>query len=416
MMKRLFALFLALSMLIFSGAIAEEAGEAAEPERFISKGYTYILLEDGTAEIVYYEHRDAVDWVDIPESLDGYTVTHIKDGVFDARSTFVRVTIPDTITDLDVNPFQSCEKLSEIVVSPDNPYLEVKDGVLFRKQDHCLLCYPRAMRAESYDIPDGTESIADYAFFYNDTLTSISIPDSVAGLETKNAFLYCSALTEIRVSPDHPVLSSVDGVLFSKPDHRLIGYPEALAAESYTVPEGTERISSYAFCNCKQLTSVILPDSLTDMGEETFIRCESLTEITIPDGVTRIGNKAFEDCVSLVRITIPDSIVSIGEEAFFFCKSLTEFTIPAGVSRIERETFSNCRSLAQITIPEGVTSIASGAFDLCKSLESIAIPRSVAEISPQAFGRMRTTLIVYPGSYAEQFCRENGLKLEYAEQ
>ena len=414
-MKKLFALFLAFAMLICCGAFAEGTGEAVKPERFESDGFTYILLEDGTAEIVFCEDRE-VNRVYIPETLDGYTVTGIADDSFDSRSEFTYVTIPDTITNIGINPFRFCERLTEIAVSPEHPYLEVKDGVLFSKPDHRLLCYPQGIRAESYAIPDGTESIADYAFYACESLTSIAIPDSVTGLETKKAFLYCSALTEISVSPDHPVLESADGVLFSKPDHRLIGYPEALPAESYTVPEGTEKISSYAFYNCKSLTTVILPDSLTDMGDSTFSRCSSLAEIDIPAGVSRIGEETFNFCRSLVRIAISDSVVSIGERAFRSCDSLTEFTIPAGVTRIEKGTFSSCRNLVRVTIPEGVTSIGYAAFDASVSLENITIPESVVEIDPLAFGRSRATIMVYPGSFAEQFCQENGLKYEYAEQ
>ena len=101
-------------------------------------------------------------------------------------------------------------------------------------------------------------------------------------------FIFCKNLTEILVSPDHPYLAVVDGVLFSKPDMRLICYPEALADESYEIPQGIEEIGVSAFENCENLKSVIIPDSVTSIGDNAFEQCNALSSVIIPDGVTSI--------------------------------------------------------------------------------------------------------------------------------
>ena len=89
-----------------------------------------------------------------------------------------------------------------------------------------------------------------------------------------------------------------------------------------SIPKGTERIGSHAFCNCTSLRSITIPDSVTSVGSHAFADCTSLTSVTIPNSVTSIGNSAFNRCTSLTSVTIPNSVTSIGNSAFRSCTSL----------------------------------------------------------------------------------------------
>ena len=103
------------------------------------------------------------------------------------------------------------------------------------------------------------------------------------------------------------------------------------------------------FNNCKGLTSITIPDSVTNIGEYAFALCSSLTSITIPNSVTSIGDNAFSRCNNLVSITIPDSVTSIEYAAFYSCTSLTSITIPDSITSIGNSAFDSCKSLASVT-------------------------------------------------------------------
>ena len=162
-------------------------------------------------------------------------------------------------------------------------------------------------------------------------------------------------------------------------------FQECTNLASITIGNGVTSIGSRAYYGCTSLTSVTIPNSVTSIGAYAFNNCTGLTSITIPNSVTSIGDAAFYLCRVLTSITIPNSVTSIGDSAFSRCTSLTSITIPNSMTSIGSSAFSGCTSLASITIPNSVTSIGSSAFSGCTSLASITIPNSVTSIGSGAF-------------------------------
>ena len=171
------------------------------------------------------------------------------------------------------------------------------------------------------------------------------------------------------------------------------------------IPDSVTSIGEKAFYDCHRLTSISIPDSVTSIGDGAFEGCRNLTIINIPDSVTHVGESAFSGCKALVNrngfviirnvlynyegkaksITIPDNVTSIWDCAFSECSSLTNISIPDSVTSIGDNAFSECSSLTNISIPDSVTSIGDNAFSECESLTSISIPDSVTSIGERAF-------------------------------
>ena len=174
------------------------------------------------------------------------------------------------------------------------------------------------------------------------------------------------------------------GVKYSKDWKRLLKAPSRLKGE-YSIRKGVKVIGNKALGCCTSLTSINIPNSVTNIGDEAFSWCYSLTSIKIPNSVTNIGDEAFSWCYSLTSIKIPNSVTNIGDEVFYNCSSLTSIKIPNSVTNIGNHAFHGCTSLTSINIPNSVTKIGDGAFRSCGSLISINIPNSVTNIGNDAF-------------------------------
>ena len=277
--------------------------KAALPEMH-QGDYFYIVLEDGGVEITKYTGKAKA--LKIPDSLGGFQVTSIGNKAFAFCDSLTTISIPDSVTSIGDDAFHWCN---------------------FR---------------------------------------SIMIPDSIISIGS-NPFQGCNYLTSINISSNHPTLAVVDGVLFSKRDKRLICYPVTKKDMTYHIPEGIQSIGDYAFA------------------------ASGLTSIVIPDSVSYIGNYAFRSCTNLEKIIIPDSVRTIREGTFYGCSWLSEINIPDGVTSIEKEAFAWCMSISQINIPASVTSIGKDVFYWCDMI----------------------VIGVVEDSYAESYCIDNGLNYHY---
>jgi hypothetical protein len=266
-------------------------------------------------------------------------------------------------------------------------------------------------------VGNGVTGIDPSVFYHCRNMTSITLPASVTGIDACT-FQYCEALLEIHVAADNPVYASHNGILYNKMTGELVQCPCGRQGDCF-IPDGVKSIRACSISNCRSLTSITLPASVTDIHTGAFDRCEALLEIQvaadnpayvsqdgilynkttgelvrypggrqgdyiIPDGVTEISKGAFSGCRNLTSITIPGSVASIGDHTFKYC-CLTSITLPSRVTVIGESAFHYCSSLTSITIPEGVTGIGKNAFRSCDSLTSITIPGSVAVIGDKAF-------------------------------
>ena len=213
-------------------------------------------------------------------------------------------------------------------------------------------------------IPESVTSIGKYAFKYCESLESLTIPNRVTFIG-EGAFDCCEGLTSITIG---------EGV--TSIGERAFSLCESL--ESVTIPNSVIAIGKYAFASCESLMSVTIGESVTSIGNGAFGACKSLEKFegkwasednrclivndtlrffaqggmpsySIPNGVTAIGNDAFVRCTALESVTIPPSVTSIGNDAFDWCEALESVTIGEGVTSIGKSAFFSCENLKSVT-------------------------------------------------------------------
>lgn len=153
---------------------------------------------------------------------------------------------------------------------------------------------------------------------------------------------------------------------------------------SIVIPDTVTTIDGGAFQGCTNLRSVKLGNGVTSISGNAFSRCSSLTDVQFPDGLVTIRSYAFSNCSKLTGVVLPDSVEKIGQRAFSGCSSLTDMRLPSGVT-LEEAAFADCTGLTTVTLPDDITEIPESAFSRCTSLKSITLPDSIVKIGQRAF-------------------------------
>lgn len=242
-------------------------------------------------------------------------------------------------------------------------------------------------------------------------IVKITLPDSIAVIGA-NAFAQCTALEEINIP---------DGV--TELPFRM--FSSCYSLKTVKIPDSVKTIGESAFAYCKALEEINFPDGIAEIPNGVFHACPSLKTVKIPASVRIMGNYVFSGCSKLKSVNLPDGITGIGNNMFGLCGSLERIDIPSSVTKIGAWAFQNCRSLKSVTVPEGVTEIGDRAFIACGSLETLELPASVKKIknykyhdqAPQTIldNTPNVTVTVPPKSYAEKYCKRNGIKYTFKE-
>ncbi|MDE6585996.1 MAG: leucine-rich repeat domain-containing protein [Clostridia bacterium] len=384
----------------------------------------------------------------------------IANRVFRGCTDLTEIYLPDSVKSVGEGLFYNCTNLANIRLSnqiPSLPYYRYvddennEDSTDYRDYQVRGLPTPPEWVYEGFfenctsltsiTIPNGIKEIDDYAFKNCSSLTSIKIGSGVTYI-SESAFENClNNIESLTVDGNNKTYRSSGNCIITTQSKTL-----KFGCKNSVIPTdgSVTNIRSYAFENCREITEVSIPSTVTSIERNAFYGCTGIKEnedgviyvdnwaigysseirdnvtlrsgtkgiadytfngcrafhnFSIPDSVNYICRYAFSDCISLNSITIPKSVVSIESYAFNDCKSLDGVTIQNGVASIGSYAFNGCDYLENVSIPNSVTVIGEAAFEDCISLKSISFPDSVTAISDNTFrGCSSLTSVTIPKS------------------
>ena len=397
--------------------------------------YTYTVDDDGNATITGYSGN--VSALSIPETIDGHTVVAIGKSAFKGNTQLAAVTIPDTVTEIENGAFSSCAGLTDIklprnlktlggdafygctgltsVLIPKtventhfyyngiySPFRECNNLQAVKFEDgmtripNSILCFCAAKL--DIVIPSSVTEIGECAFL-NSGLVTVTIPDTVTEIEN-GAFSGCTGLTDIKLPRNLKTLggdafygcTGLTSVLIPKTVENTHFYYNGIYSpfrecnnlQAVKFEDGMTRIPNSILCFCAAKLDIVIPSSVTEIGECAFLN-SGLVTVTIPDTVTEIENGAFSGCTGLTDIKLPESVVNIGTKIFANCTSLTDVTLPNAWESIPASTFEGCTALEKLVLPESVKNIRDSAFKNCTALKEIVWSKAPELIESNTF-------------------------------
>lgn len=389
-------------------------------------GIWYDVISKGEiAKVIKSQGEKYSGAIVIPETInhDGISckVTEIGNQAFFNCRDVTSISLPKTIVSVDLNAFGGCYGLNAVYITDLTAWCKIKFGYRdsnpLSEANHLFL-NGQEVKGELV-IPDGVETIGNYAFQNCTELTSVVIDNSVTSIG-ENAFNGCGKLASVTIPSSVVVIgrsafdgcTSLNSVFITnltawcniKFDNNPLKYAGHLFLNSeevinLVIPEGITTIG-YAFPNCKSLTSVIFPNTMTEIGASSFEDCTGLTSVSIPDNVTVLGASAFSGCSNLQSVDLGAGLKYIRGSAFMDCEKLASVVFPIGLVEIGANSFRNCVSLSSVVIPNSVTTLDYYAFYGCKGLTSIVLGRGLKS------GTIGNTTSVYFGDYVFAGCEK----------
>lgn len=312
----------------------------------------------------------------IPQMIDGIEVTSIGNYAFEDNKSIKRIAIPDSVNSIGMRAFESCINLISV------------------------------------NIPNGVTSIGYEAFYRCNSLESIIIPKGITDMGVQ-AFAQCNKLRYVYYEGTIDSWCELQCQVFNQDwdqaysHHFYIRNSNNLWEEvtSIEIPNTLTEIVNYQFCGFDNLESITIPNSVKSIGISSFFDCRSLKEIVIPNSVTSLSSNAFSKCSSLETVIFPKALTDVGYDTFLGCGNLKKVFYEGTIENWCRMKFGTITSnpmryasdfylrnhngvwekVTSIVIPNTITEIGDFQFHNFENLTSVSIPNSVKTIGKYAF-------------------------------
>ncbi len=356
-----------------------------------------VTLPDSVMSIGFYAFRKCTG---LKEFHMGKNVRTIELNAFRDCNSLQRLVLSDSLETIGVHAFDGCSAISDTVVFPeslvslgDNAFAGASgpNAVAMWKAKHCISGARPMSHFTKVIFGENVEYIGSY-LFCNAPLDTVILPNSVDTIEQR-AFNGCS-LKHIELPQSLKYIgpsafdraASLTSLIVPENVSNIPSFMcyECSSLKSVTLPEGITTIENFAFYNCKSLSNINIPQSVQSIGEDAFDNCRSLTSVTIPEGITGISDFAFRQCSSLKEVHFPKSLTSIGKGAFQDC-AIDSLDFPASLVSIGENAFLRLLNLKELFIPDEVRQIKSRAFEGCTALQKVTFGRKVSMIDTDAF-------------------------------
>lgn len=324
---------------------------------------------------------------------------------------------------------QRLPNLAAYQTQQDHEFYSAVDGVLLGGGDGSQLwAYPPAKADTSYTVPSTVTVLAPFSFSHNTLLEAVFITPQVMAISNQAFDNSCTRLTDLHVAPENTMYSSQDGVLFSQNNLTLWRYLPARRDTSYTIPEGVEFISGFAFAGNPPIERLHLPKTLAQFDENfrgfpalqaievdsanpylvsdpvgalfgredkvllAFPLAAVTTDYVIPEGVEKIAPHAFSG-TTITALSLPNSLTHIGERAFAHCDGLSYVGLPIGLKQLDSGAFAENSALSTLWF-QGVAppTVAADAFTGCDALSALFVPRGHGALYKAAMAAYATLL------------------------
>lgn len=346
-------------------------------EKYVDGYFTYTVDENENAQITVCSYSASGN-IDIPSTINGYSVTSIGEYAFFDCSKITAITIPSSVALIENQAFTRCTGLTSVVIL---------DGV----KEIGYGAFAGCTKLKSVVIPDSVEFIGNSVFSNCFMLSEIKLPAS--GTSIGKDFLDETAYYKSTDNWQNGSLY-IDGYLIeANPD----------AEGLFSVDSGTKYIADYAFENNSKITSVELPDSVIKIGNSAFSGCTAIQKISIPDKVETINPFTFCNCRALVDVTVGTRVKTIGNAAFSGCTALKTVVLPGNIITIENNAFSGCTSLESVSFEKSLKSIDDEAFYYCESLKNVFFNGKKSEWEQVSVGAFNENLLNADFDFAHTF-------------